>query len=406
MIFMEVHMIKLKKLATYCAIGTIALNSQSVVTKAEVTPVAGIDLLLSDFYEDEGNENKDIKAYLSSNEFKDYANISFADVTNYVNIRKKASENSKILGMLYNNSAATVLGKKGDWYKVKSGSVTGYVKADYLVTGKKAAALASKVGTRIATVNTTTLKVRKEASMDSEVLTLVPIGEELTVTKESDDWIKVVINNREKGYVSADYVDLTTVYEKAISIEEQKRLEAEKAARIKAENARKAISSSSSGNSSATSSNSTSQKKTSSNSNSYTASKSASSTASSQNTSGSSIRSKIVNYALQFEGNPYVWGGTSLTNGTDCSGFTQSVFRDMGISIPRDSRSQAAGGKTVSLSSIQPGDLIFYARGGTINHVALYIGNGKVISAKNSNLGIRINNYDYRTPVKAVSYLD
>jgi cell wall-associated NlpC family hydrolase len=119
-----------------------------------------------------------------------------------------------------------------------------------------------------------------------------------------------------------------------------------------------------------------------------------------------SIRDNIVEYALQFEGNPYVWGGTSLTRGADCSGFTQSVFRDNGISIPRTSRIQATGGKRVSIDNIEPGDLIFYEKRGTINHVALYIGNGKVISASSPSTGIVIKNYDYRQPYKAVSYID
>ncbi len=120
----------------------------------------------------------------------------------------------------------------------------------------------------------------------------------------------------------------------------------------------------------------------------------------------SSIRNEIVEYALEFEGNPYVWGGTSLTNGADCSGFAQSVFRDKGISIPRTSRAQAAGGKKVSLDNIKPGDLIFYRKNGTINHVALYIGDDKVISASSSSTGIRVSDYNYRQPYKAVSYID
>lgn len=388
-------MIKVGKLVTYCMIGTIAFASQSVITKAAERPIAGIDLLLNDFYENSANDNKDIKAYLSSDVFKEYSDLSFANVTNYVNIRQKASENSKILGKLYNNSAATILGKKGDWYKIKSGTVTGYVKSEYLVTGSEAAEVAAKVGTRIATVNTTTLKVRQEANTDSTVLTLVPIGEEMTVKKESDNWIKVMVDDQDKGYVSADYVDLTTVYEKAISIEEeQARLEAEEAAREQSQN--NSNSSSSSSSSSTVKSSKTTSSRTSTSSNSDTSS----------NSSGSSTRSKIVNYALKFQGNPYVWGGTSLTNGADCSGFTQSVFRDMGVSIPRDSRSQAGSGKRVSVSSAQPGDLIFYAKRGSINHVAIYIGNGKVISASSPDTGIRITSYDYRTPVKAVSYLN
>lgn len=387
-------MIKVGKLVTYCMIGTIAFASQSVITKAAERPIAGIDLLLNDFYDNSANDNKDIKAYLSSDVFKEYADLSFANVTNYVNIRKKASENSKVLGKLYNNSAATIMGKKGDWYKIKSGTVTGYVKSEYLVTGSEAAEVAAKVGTRIATVNTTTLKVRQEANTDSTILTLVPIGEEMTVKKEADNWIKVMVDDQDKGYVSADYVDLTTVYENAISIdEEQARLDAEETARQQSQNSSNSSSSSSRG--SVKSANTTSSR-TSTSSNSDTSS----------NSSGSSTRSKIVNYALKFQGNPYVWGGTSLTNGTDCSGFTQSVFKDLGVGIPRDSRSQAGSGKRVSVSSVQPGDLIFYAKRGSINHVAIYIGNGKVISASSPDTGIRITSYDYRTPVKAVSYLN
>ncbi len=120
----------------------------------------------------------------------------------------------------------------------------------------------------------------------------------------------------------------------------------------------------------------------------------------------SALRSELVNYALQFEGNPYAWGGTSLTKGADCSGFTQSVFRYKKISLPRTSRMQAKGGRTVPINKIRPGDLIFYRKNGIINHVALYIGNDKVISASNSQSGIKITDYDYRKPFKAVSYLD
>ncbi|MHB8131579.1 MAG: C40 family peptidase [Mobilitalea sp.] len=120
----------------------------------------------------------------------------------------------------------------------------------------------------------------------------------------------------------------------------------------------------------------------------------------------SSIRNDIVNYALQFDGNPYSWGGTSLTRGADCSGFTQTVFRDKGIKIPRTSKTQAASGSKVSLDDIKPGDLIFYGKNGIINHVAIYIGDEKVISASSKSTGIRITAYNYRDPYKAVSYID
>lgn len=120
----------------------------------------------------------------------------------------------------------------------------------------------------------------------------------------------------------------------------------------------------------------------------------------------SSKRKEIVEYALKFEGNPYLYGGTSLTNGTDCSGFTQSVYKNCGIKIPRTSKEQAKGGKSVPLDSIKPGDLIFYTKNGQINHVALYIGNKKIIHASNPKTGITISKYNYRKPYKAVSYLD
>ncbi|MCC8051238.1 MAG: C40 family peptidase [Clostridiales bacterium] len=120
--------------------------------------------------------------------------------------------------------------------------------------------------------------------------------------------------------------------------------------------------------------------------------------------SSSSTGQSIANYAVQFVGNPYVYGGTSLTNGADCSGFTQSVFAHFGISISRTAASQASGGTAVSLSDIQAGDLLFYSNGGGISHVALYIGGGQVVHASTSSTGIIISSYNYRTPVCARRY--
>lgn len=112
----------------------------------------------------------------------------------------------------------------------------------------------------------------------------------------------------------------------------------------------------------------------------------------------------IANYAVQFVGNPYAWGGTSLTNGADCSGFVQSVFANFGIGLSRTAASQASGGVSVSLDNLQAGDLVFYSDGGGIDHVALYIGNGQVVHAANSNSGIIISNCYYNTPVSASRY--
>ena len=262
--------------------------------------------------------------------------------------------------------------------------MAGYIKSEFLVTGEKAENIARTAGNRIAVVDTTTLKVRNDATQASEVVTLVPLGDELNVLKELDGWVKVSLGVSKTGYVSADYVKISTIYEEAVSIEEElDRLEEEAAA------ARQAAQS----NSTNASQSSTGKKEN---------------TASTPRTPVSndgSLGSKIASYATKFVGNPYVWGGTSLTKGADCSGFTQSVFANFGIRIPRTSRTQASGGRKVSLNSLQVGDLIFYTKNGQINHVAIYIGNGKVISASSPKTGIKITNYNYRQPYKAVSYI-
>lgn len=120
-----------------------------------------------------------------------------------------------------------------------------------------------------------------------------------------------------------------------------------------------------------------------------------------------SRRNQIVNFALKYVGNPYVWGGTSLTNGADCSGFVQSVLKNYGISLPRTSREQAKVGRAINSSQMRPGDLIFYANSsGTINHVAMYIGNGQIVHAASRRSGIRISTWNYRSPARIRNVID
>lgn len=327
----------------------------------------------------------------------EYENIAIAQVSNYVNLRSTPGEEGEILGKLYNNSAATIIATEGDWYKIKSGTVDGYVKAEFVVSGAAAEELAKEVGHRTATVNTETLKVRNDAGLDATVQTLIPIGESYDVVEESDGWVKIAVDTDIEGYVSADYVDIKTEFVEAESIEEEKaRLEAEERVRKEAEEAaKKADEAAAKKKAKSESSTSESSESSSDESNSAPA----------VSAPASGSRAAIVNYALQFVGNPYVAGGTSLTNGADCSGFTYSVFGNCGISIPRDSRSQAAGGTPVDISAIQPGDLLFYSNGSNINHVALYIGNGQVVHASTAKTGIKISAYNYRTPCKAVTYV-
>ena len=403
-------MTKIHRIASYLMIGTLVLsgsNAEALAKKTDHTtiqtlvepianteitnaeePIAGIILALDEIYKSNSTAVAEITQYLASNEASTNEKLAFAQVTNYVNVRSKASEAADIIGKLYDNSAATIISKEDDWYQVKSGSVKGYVKAEFLVTGEKADKLAEKLGNRVAEVTTTTLKVRKKPAMDEEVLSLVAEGDDLKVLKELDGWTKVNYSANETGFISNDYVKIYTVYEEAVSIEEeQERLEEESVA------ADQTLAVSNRGNTSSRSSNNSSAAKSSQNN--YIESDSSNS---------SSIGGSIASYAVQFQGNPYVWGGTSLTNGADCSGFTQSVFAHFGISIPRTSRTQATGGTRVSLDNLRQGDLVFYTRGGSINHVAIYIGSGRVISASSPSTGIRITNYNYRQPYKAVRY--
>ena len=274
-----------------------------------------------------------------------YTNLGIADVDNNLNVRAIAAEDGKLVGKLPRNAACEVLDDDGTWAHIKSGKVEGYVSMEYLLTGIPAKRKAEELATTVACVNTDSLKVRAEANTDSEVITLVANGEELEVISVDGDWVKVYLDD-EEVYVSAEYVNVSSELGTAITMTELL-----------------------------------------------------------YGQGVSDIRVDICQYAKEFLGNPYVWGGTSLTNGADCSGYVMGVFKKYGVKLPRTSREQANSGTTVSVSEAKPGDLIFYSNGKTINHVAIYIGGGQVIHASNPKTGIRISNVNYRSPVKAVRVL-
>lgn len=309
-----------------------------------------------------------------SSEEEMYQNLVIAQVRNYVNVRSLPSEEGEIVGKLYNNSVGDFISEEDGWYQITSGNVTGYVKGDYCVTGEEAAELAKEVGTRIATVDTQTLFVRKEATTESSVLSMVPRDEELLVLEETEGWVKVDVEEG-IGWVSADYVILKSEFVMAESREEEAaRLAKEQEERKKARKAAEAKAASKRKNTASQQSASSQQSVT------YTVGE------------GSENGVAVAEYALQFVGNPYVYGGSSLTKGTDCSGFVMSVYANFGVSLPHSSAADRTQGYAVDgLDNAQPGDLICYS-----GHVALYIGNGQIVHASNKKDGIKVSQANYR----------
>lgn len=298
----------------------------------------------------------------------DYSNMGVAtNISEFVNIREEANTDADVVGKLYVNGVVTVLETLDGWYKIESGNVIGYISADYLLVGDQAAI--EEAGERIAKVTTDTLRLRKEASEDAAVATLLNIGNKATVLDETTEgWVKVKYKSYE-GYVAADYVSVETVYEYAESKEEEEARLAEE--RRQQQAARQAAQQ----QAAASQSQSTQQ-----------------STQSYNPPSGGSGQS-VVDYAVQFVGNPYVWGGESLTNGADCSGFVKSVYAAFGVSLPHSSRGLRSVGYGVDASQVQPGDIICYS-----GHVAIYIGNGAIVHASNRSDGIKITyNWQYKT---------
>ena len=317
----------------------------------------------ADYAEVKLSLNEAVKMDLRAMAINRYDHLVISKVTNYLNVRSSpADEGDKnIIGKMPSKAAGDILETLDGWYKIRSGSITGYITSDpqYTATGQEAIDLATQAASLMAIVRTDRLNVRMEPNTDSKIWTQISKEERYPVEKQLDGWVRIDLDTGDSGngeendgaYISTrdNNVDVQYALTEAIKFSPMEETANQQA----------------------------------------------------------SLRSKIVNYALKFVGNPYVWGGTSLTNGADCSGFTQSVLRNFGIRVPRVSREQANTGKGIKSSDMRPGDLIFYTNSkGTINHVAMYIGNGQIVHAASRRSGIKISTWNYRTPAKIRNVID
>ena len=317
-----------------------------------------------------------------------YDNLGVSNVFNYLNVRDNPDEKKgKIIAKLPSNAGCDILDTStSGWYKIRSGNITGYVKSEYILTGQQAKDKALQVAKLMAISNTDGVNVRTEPNTNSSIYTQISNSERFLVADQQDGWVKIEIDDQD-AYLSSDYVDVKYGLEEAI-----KYTPVVEVADTSSKNDSK--------NSSKNNTKNNSGKKNSGKKNSAN-----DGAAGSKSGSVSSKRAQIANYAVQFVGNRYVYGGTSLTNGTDCSGFTMSVMAKFGVSLPHNSGAQSGSGKSITSSQMRPGDLVFYSGSGGINHVALYIGNGQVCHASNARSGIKISTWNYRTPAKIVNVL-
>lgn len=344
-----------RKAIAVCMAGTVVFGMSQITAEASGKHVeAGVSAVLNESLAGDAEVGAGVAAMLGQSLTGDaevsevpkepetvcgYTNLGIAQVENHLNIRDGAGEEYELVGKLPVDAGCEILSTEGEWCKIRSGKVTGYVKGEYLLTGEDAANRADEVKTIVATSVTQTLNARVEPNTDCSIWTMIAEGEELQLLEDQGEWLKVDVDGDE-CYVAREYVELSEQLQKAMTMTEIRYGEGI-----------------------------------------------------------SDVRVDMIQYACQFVGNRYVWGGTSLTNGVDCSGFTMRIYEKYGIYLPHSSSAQSGYGTKINPSDAKPGDLFFYGNGGGINHVAMYIGNGQVVHASSARTGIKISNAFYRSPI-------
>jgi len=342
--------------------GSFEMQTQAAGISS-IFPGSGISVVLSEGVEESGVEQvvspkvAEPEEIEESEEEENPENLVISIAKDYINVRETAAQKGKVVGKFYKNAAGTILSEQDGWYEIESGNVTGFVKADLCATGEEALVLAEEVGTRMAKVKSERLLVREEADSEAAVIGMVVGEDELMVLEETDEWVKVDIEEG-YGWVSREFVKVYTDFIRAETKEEEKERLAKE--RQESEEARtraalKIIDTV-------------------------------------EVTDENEMGIAVAEYAVQFIGNPYVWGGTSLTNGVDCSGFVMKVYEEFDVSLPHSSAADRKQGYAVNgLENALPGDLICYS-----GHVALYIGDGMIVHASNEKDGIKVSKAAYR----------
>ncbi len=343
--------IEFRKAAAICMTGAIAFGMAGITAEAAGKHVdAGVSTVLNESLTGDGEVGAGVTAMLNQSLTMEaapqepaticgYTNLGIAQVENHLNIWEGAGEEYDLVGKLPVDAGCEILSDEGEWFQIRSGKVTGYVKGEFLLTGQDAANRANEVKSIVATSVTQTLNARVEPNTDCSIWTMIAEGEELQLLEDQGEWLKVDVDGDE-CYVAREFVELSEQLQKAMTMTEIRYGEGI-----------------------------------------------------------SDVRVDMVQYACQFVGNRYVWGGTSLTNGVDCSGFTMRIYEKYGISLPHSSRAQSGYGTKINSSEAKPGDLFFYGNGDGINHVAMYIGNGQVVHASSARTGIKISNAFYRSQI-------
>ncbi len=338
------------------------IETEETVTE-ETTEIPETEEVVVETEEQETeSEVEDTEQYES-----EYANFAIANVTDYVNVRNLPSTDGEVVGKIFDGAVAEILsvaGEEDDWFEITSGNVEGYIKAEFFIHGEEAAAVMDRYVVKYALVEADRLNVREGQSTDHKRIGYLNNGEKVKVLEDCGEWFRIQYTGQKEGYVSAQYVMILEEYTYAKTLSEEQ----EEIAIRKEREAR---------------SGSNNQEQLSMSTNvAFPAT---------NYTSNEELRKNIVDYALQFVGNRYVNGGSSLTSGTDCSGFTCFIYADFGYSISRTPEGQfSSAGRSIDYSEIQPGDIICFSSNGgaSCTHVALYIGDGQIVHAANSRTGV------------------